>query len=85
MRLAALERVRRPCRSRARDRRISSTATAESSQTARSRSTNRLSIHGSGNVTPGASHPSSVVLDCVDLDLLIWLCRRLRGGVGGRL
>ncbi|KAJ5254433.1 hypothetical protein N7524_011613 [Penicillium chrysogenum] len=43
-------------------RRISSTATAESSQTARSRSTNRLSIHGSGNVTPGASHPSSVSL-----------------------
>jgi hypothetical protein len=24
-------------------------------------------------------------LDCVDLDRLIWLCRRLRGGVGGRL
>lgn len=44
-------------------RRIGSTATAESSQTARSRSTNRLSIHGSsGNVTPGASHPSSVSL-----------------------
>ncbi|KAJ5510804.1 hypothetical protein N7453_002907 [Penicillium expansum] len=44
-------------------RRIGSTATAESSQTARSRSTNRLSIHGSsGNITPGASHPSSVSL-----------------------
>lgn len=44
-------------------RRIGSTATTESSQTARSRSTNRLSIHGShGNVTPGASHPSSVSL-----------------------
>ncbi|CAG8905247.1 unnamed protein product [Penicillium egyptiacum] len=44
-------------------RRIGSTATAESSQTDRSRSTNRLSIHGSfGNVTPGASHPSSVSL-----------------------
>ncbi|KAJ5372186.1 hypothetical protein N7517_004192 [Penicillium concentricum] len=42
-------------------RRIGSTA-AESSQTARSRSTNRLSIHGSGNVTPGALHPSSVSL-----------------------
>lgn len=24
-------------------------------------------------------------LDCVDLDLRIWLWRRLRGGVGGRL
>lgn len=24
-------------------------------------------------------------LDCVDLDRRIWLCRRLRGGVGGRL
>lgn len=24
-------------------------------------------------------------LDWVDLDLRIWLCRRLRGGVGGRL
>lgn len=24
-------------------------------------------------------------LDCVDLDLCIWLCRRLSGGVGGRL
>ncbi|CAG7949354.1 unnamed protein product [Penicillium nalgiovense] len=43
-------------------RRIGSTATAESYQTARSRSTNRLSIHGSENVTPGASHPSSVSL-----------------------
>ncbi|KAJ5154149.1 uncharacterized protein N7500_009588 [Penicillium coprophilum] len=43
-------------------RRIGSTATAESSQTARSRSTNRLSIHGTGNVTPGALHPSSVSL-----------------------
>lgn len=26
-----------------------------------------------------------LVLDCVDLDRRIWLCRRLRGGVGGRL
>lgn len=44
-------------------RRIGSTATAESSQTVRSRSTNRLSTYGSsGNVTPGASHPSSVSL-----------------------
>jgi hypothetical protein len=24
-------------------------------------------------------------LDCIDLDRRIWLCRRLRGGVGGRL
>lgn len=24
-------------------------------------------------------------LDCVDLDRRIWLCRRLKGGVGGRL
>jgi hypothetical protein len=27
---------------------------------------------------------SRLDLDCVDLDLRIWLCRRLRGGVGGR-
>ncbi|KAJ5421712.1 hypothetical protein N7491_010157 [Penicillium cf. griseofulvum] len=46
-------------------RRLGSTA-AESSQTARSQSTNRLSIHGSGNVTPGASHPSSVSLSSAD-------------------
>jgi hypothetical protein len=44
-------------------RRISTTATAESSQTERSRSTNRLSIHGfHDNATSGASHPSSVSL-----------------------
>ncbi|KAJ5816838.1 hypothetical protein N7447_009071 [Penicillium robsamsonii] len=47
-------------------RRIGSTATAESSQTPRSRSTNRLSIHGYGNVTPGALHPSSVSLSSAD-------------------
>ncbi|KAJ5971071.1 uncharacterized protein N7479_000989 [Penicillium vulpinum] len=48
-------------------RRIGSPATAESSQTARSRSTNRLSIHGSsGDIVPGASHPSSVSLSSVD-------------------
>ncbi|KAJ5520568.1 hypothetical protein N7463_001021 [Penicillium fimorum] len=47
-------------------RRIGSTATAESSQTARSRSTNRLSIHGYGNVTPGALHHSSVSLSSAD-------------------
>ncbi|CAI7575775.1 unnamed protein product [Penicillium glandicola] len=48
-------------------RRIGPTATAESPQTARSQSTNRLSIHGSlGNVTPGASHPSSVSLSSAD-------------------
>lgn len=42
-------------------RRIGSTTTAESSQTARSRSSNRFSFHEiPGNVTPGASHPSSV-------------------------
>lgn len=28
---------------------------------------------------------SRLCLDCVDLDLRIWLCRRLSGGVGGRL
>ncbi|CAG8160706.1 unnamed protein product [Penicillium olsonii] len=43
-------------------RRISSTTT-EAPQEARSRSSNRLSIHGSPNsVTPGASHPSTVSL-----------------------
>ncbi|EKV16589.1 sister chromatid cohesion acetyltransferase Eco1 [Penicillium digitatum] len=44
-------------------RRIGSSATAESSQTALSRSTNRLSIPGSpGNVMLGASNPNSVSL-----------------------
>ncbi|KAI2697343.1 hypothetical protein CBS147332_8817 [Penicillium roqueforti] len=48
-------------------RRIGSIATAESSQTARSRSTNRLSIPGSpGNLTLGTSHPSSVSLSSAD-------------------
>jgi hypothetical protein len=27
---------------------------------------------------------SRLDLDCADLDRLIWLCRRLSGGVGGR-